>query len=340
MEISWQKVAPLAFESKDRPIECQLRPLGPDGAAAHDEGMTNNQLAIIGGGPAGMAAALIAGRARLNAVLLDANAPRNAVAHASHGFLTRDGAHASELHEVALGQLEKYPTVRYLRTRVEDVVPERGGFQLTTTTGDIRAERVVFATGFRTDFSTVGLPNIDALYGRSVFPCPFCDGFEISDRRLAVFASEAASHMAPLLRMWSDDVIVFTNGRPIDAEARQMLETRRIPIEDGRIEQFEHRDGQLTHVVMADGTKVARDAGFLGESHAVLGTDLPARLGVETAIHPFMGAEHYEADDFGKTAVDRVYVVGDLKRVFGGITAAAHDGYMCAAGIVNEIAHG
>lgn len=298
-----------------------------------------NQLAIIGGGPAGMAAALIAGRARVNAVLLDAHSPRNAVAHASHGFLTRDGAHASELHEVALEQLEKYPTVRYVRERVEDVVPVSGGFRIATAAGrDWSAQRVVFATGLRTDLSTVGLENIDAVYGRSVFPCPFCDGFEVSDRRLAVFASAAASHMAPLLRMWSGDVIVFTNGRPLGPEDRQTIEGRGIVVEDGSIECLEHEGGRLIHVVLADGRRVARDAGFLGEPHAVLATDLPARLGVGTAVHPFMGSEHYEADEFGKTGVDGVYVVGDLKRVFGGITAAAHDGYMCAAGIVNELA--
>ncbi|MEM7156722.1 MAG: NAD(P)/FAD-dependent oxidoreductase [Myxococcota bacterium] len=302
--------------------------------------MTHTQLAIIGGGPAGMAATLVAGRARLNALLLDANDPRNAVAHASHGFLTRDGAHASELHDIAQAQLHKYPTVRTVAERVEDVVPTDGGFRLVTTAGHERlAERVVFATGFRTDLRPVGIENIEAVYGCTVFPCPFCDGFEFSDRRVAVFASVAAAHMGPLLRMWSSDVIVFTNGHPLTPEDREQLDARAIPIEDAPIDRLEHREGKMSRVVLADGRSVARDVGFLGEPHAELGTDLPARLGVPTALHPFMGAEHYEADDFGKTAVDGVYVVGDLKRVFGGITAAAHDGYMCVAGIVNELAH-
>ena len=301
--------------------------------------MTTVQLAIIGGGPAGMAAALIAGRARLDAVVLDARSPRNAVAHASHGFLTRDGAHAHELHEVAHQQLAKYPTVRYAHASVEHVVADGGGFRLTSKAGDEwSAERVVFATGFRTDLSTVGLVNIEAVYGSSVFPCPFCDGFEVGDRRLAVFAAAAAAHMGPLLRMWSNDVVVFTNGQPLQPEDRAALERHGVPIEAGHIASLAHDDGQLRHVVMADGREIPRDAGFLGEPHAVLGTDLPARLGVSIAEHPFMRAEHYEADDFGKTNVEGVYVVGDLKRVFGGITAAAHDGYMCAAGIVSELA--
>lgn len=301
--------------------------------------MSKVQLVIIGAGPAGMAAALIAGRARLDAVVLDARSPRNAVAHASHGFLTRDGAHASELREVAQEQLTKYPTVRYEHASVEDVVAGADGFRITTNAADEwRAARVVFATGFRTDLSTVGLADVDALYGKSVFPCPFCDGFEVGDRRLAVFASAAAAHMGPLLRMWSSDVVVFTNGRPLAPEDRQTLELHGVPIETGRIASLAHDDGQLRRVVMSDGREIPRDAGFLGEPHAELGTDLPARLGVSIAEHPFMRAEHYEADDFGKTNVEGVYVVGDLKRVFGGITAAAHDGYMCAAGIVNELA--
>ena len=194
--------------------------------------------------------------------------------------------------------------------------------------------------GLRTDFSTAGLPDIEKVYGRSVFPCPFCDGFEVSDQRLAVFASAAASHMGPLLRRWSDDVVVFTNGGPLEAEDRDELERAGVGVEVTPIEALEHDSGMLKSVVLADGRTVLRDAGFLGEPHAVLGTDLPAQLGVKTAVHPIMASPHYEADDFGKTAVRGVYVVGDLKRVFGGITAAAHDGYLCAAGIVHGLAHG
>lgn len=287
-----------------------------------------------------MAAALIAGRARLNTIVVDGQTPRNAVAHASHGFLTRDGAHASELHHVAREQLTKYSTVRYVRDRVTDITPSDGRFRVGTASGDEwSSPRVVFATGLRTDFSAVALPNIDQLYGRSIFPCPFCDGFEVSDQRLAVFASDAASHMGPLLRRWSDDIVVFTNGRPLDAEDLQELERAGVVVETASIERLKHDDGMLTAVALSDGRLVPRDAGFLGEPHAVLGTDFPERLGVVTSVHPIMASPHYEADDFGKTAVDGVYVVGDLKRVFGGITAAAHDGYLCAAGIVHELAH-
>ncbi len=182
------------------------------------------------------------------------------------------------------------------------------------------------------------LPDLEKVYGRSVFPCPFCDGFEVADRALAVFASSAASHMAPLLRRWSDDVVVFTNGRPIDAADRKRLEQRGIPVEEARVERLAHKGDQLVGVVLEGGREVPREAGFLGEPHALLGTDLPARLGVSTAVHPMMGVEHFEADELGKTSAEGVYVVGDLKRGFGGITAAAHDGYACIAGIVHELA--
>lgn len=296
------------------------------------------QLLIIGGGPAGMAAALLAGRARLDTVLVNVGNPRNAASHASHGFLTRDGVQALELQQIALEQLEKYPSVRHVRDSVVDVVPQDGGFSVVGSSGRWLATRVIFATGFRTTFDSSGLPDVDAVYGRSVFPCPFCDGFEVADRPLAVFASSTALHMAKMIRIWSDDLVVFTNGRPIDPEDLRALQADGIPVETASIERLVHDDGALQSVSLDDGRSIPREAGFLGEVHFAAGTDLPARLGVGTAVHPMIAVEHFEADEFGKTSVEGIYVVGDLKRVFGGITAAAHDGYSCVTGIVHELA--
>lgn len=296
------------------------------------------QLLIVGGGPAGMAAALIAGRARLRALVVNAEAPRNAIAHASHGFLTRDGAHASELLALAKAQLEPYTTVDYVVDKVAEVVRDDSGFVVTAASGARwRTRRVVFATGYRTDLAGLELPGLDEVYGRSVFPCPFCDGFEHADRALAVFSWNMASHLAPMVRLWSEDIVVFTHGNRLDDETLGSLRARGIRVERARIRRLEHKDGQLRAVLLDGGASIPREAGFLGEEHAVPTSSLPTELGVPRATHVW-GMEHYDADDFGKTAVEGVYVIGDLKRVFGGITAAAHDGYTCAAGIVHEVA--
>ncbi len=300
--------------------------------------MRSLDLLIVGGGPAGMAAALVAGRARLRTVVVNSEKPRNAASHASHGFLTRDGAHASELLAIAKSQLGKYPSVDYFVGSVANVRRDDDAFIVDGGEGEQwRALRVVFATGYRTELSTVELPGIEEVYGRSVFPCPFCDGFEHADEKLAVFTWEVVEHMAPLVKLWSSDVVVFTHGRRVEEATRKMLAERGIGLHEQRVRALEHRDGKLSAVLLEDGERVPREAGFLGHEHAVPATELPGALGVSVGENMW-GMKHYAADDMGKTDQPGVYVVGDLKRVFGGITGAAHDGYNCAVGIAHEVA--
>src|SRR5690606_5582010 len=171
--------------------------------------------------------------------------------------------------------------------------------------------------------------------GRSVFPCPFCDGFEVADQPLAVFAWSGAGH-AMLYQRWSNDIVVFTHGHTIPEETRSTLTTHGMRVETSPVSRLHHQDGKLSSVELRDGTQIARTAGFLAEPHAVPASTLPAELGVERTTNDW-GMEHYVADDFGRTKVPGVYVIGDLKRVFGGVSAASHDGYQCAAGIVRDM---
>jgi len=282
-----------------------------------------------------MSAALLAGRSRLKTLVVNGESPRNAVAHASHGFFTRDGAHSSELLAIAKAQLETYPSVSYRVGEVASAERAEEGFVVTGRDGaEWRAERLMLATGYRTELASIGVPGLEAVWGRSVFPCPFCDGFERADQRFAVFASEMLP-FASVVANWSKDVVVFTNGREYPEDVRDALVAKGIPVETGAIRELRSEEGKLRAVVLEDGREVARDAGFVGEEHAVPATDLAERLGVPTTTNDW-GMTHFDADDFGKTSVPGVYVVGDMKRVFGGIPAAVHDGYLCVAGIVHE----
>jgi thioredoxin reductase len=148
-------------------------------------------LTIVGGGPAGMSAALVAGRAMLRTVIVNAENPRNQVTTGSHGFLTRDGVHPREILAVGKEQLAKYETVEYVQGTVGAVRGHvDGGF--TADLGDtkvLRTKRIVIATGYRDDLSELKLVGIEDVYGRSVYPCVFCDGFEQRNKRLALFDS-------------------------------------------------------------------------------------------------------------------------------------------------------
>lgn len=297
--------------------------------------MQSADLVIVGGGPSGMSAALLAGRARLRTVVINAEAPRNAVTHASRGFLSRDGIAPADLFAVSKHQLDRYESVEYITGTVNNVQRHDGGWLVTSGIDQWITTRVLFAMGLRPDLSMAGIPDLDALYGTSIFPCPFCDGFEIADRPLAVFASFTAKNFVPVVLQWSSDVIVFTNDRPVSSEDLNALRSMGVRVETLPVVRLEHETGHLRRVVLDNDISIPREAGFISDPHARLRSPLLDRLGLP--VKPSLwGFESYVADDFGKTELEGIYVVGDLKRVFGGTTAAAHDGYLCVAGIVHE----
>lgn len=292
-------------------------------------------LAIVGGGPAGMSAALIAGRALLSAVVVNAEAPRNAATRASHGFLTRDGAHPLELLEIGKRQLERYDTVAYVADRVVGVEATDASFVVTAASGAAyAAHRVLFATGLRDRIDRLGIPGLEAVYGTSVFPCPFCDGWEHRDLPLALFGRGAwIGAFAKTIRHWSRDLVLFTDGdTTLPTDTRAALERRGVRIETGEIAQLDHVDGELRAVVLESARRVERRAGFLLDTGEERATDLPVKLGVAPSEDGT-----YEADENGKTGVAGVYVVGDGRTGFGGLIAAAAEGARAAEGIVHEV---
>jgi thioredoxin reductase len=163
---------------------------------------------IVGGGAAGLSAALILGRARRRALVIDDGHRRNAAVEASHGFFTRDGVPPAELIRLSRAELAAYPSIEFLNASVLRAARERDGFALSLESGaTIRAKRLLLATGV---FDVV--PDIDGLaerWGKSVFVCPFCDGWEVQGQRIAVYGKgRDAVELAQELHGWSDDLVV------------------------------------------------------------------------------------------------------------------------------------
>src|SRR5436853_2415150 len=137
--------------------------------------------AIIGGGPAGLNAALVLGRARRAVLLFDDNQPRNAVTQETHGFLTRDGVKPGELRHLAHLELRKYPTVEIRHTRITDVRNHEGLFELVADNSDVvQARALILATGLKETLPAIA--GIHDYYGKSLFNCPYCDGWELRDK--------------------------------------------------------------------------------------------------------------------------------------------------------------
>src|SRR5690606_33431737 len=137
--------------------------------------------AIIGGGPAGLNAALVLGRARRHILLFDNNNPRNAVTQESHGFITRDGIKPTEFRKIAHKEISRYPSVKFKKKQITSVVKNDSLFELRTSENEIyQAKSIIIATGLKER-----IPEVDKFsdyYGKSLFNCPYCDGWELRDK--------------------------------------------------------------------------------------------------------------------------------------------------------------
>lgn len=269
--------------------------------------------AIIGGGPAGLQAALVLGRARRSVLVFDDNQPRNAVTHESHGFLTRDGIVPGELRRIAHEELAKYPSVTLRRARVTDVRRgreengEESGFALVADDGaTAQARTIILATGLRE--SLPATPGIRDYYGKSLFSCPYCDGWELRDRPLVVIAEDGqrAFHLAKVVWNWSHDLMLCTNGHIIlSAEQKAVLQRNGIEVVEGAITALVGTDGMLERVVFASHEASAREGGFV-VSQLSQASELGAQLGCA------MNAQgNMVIDELGRTPVPGVYAAGD-----------------------------
>ena len=280
---------------------------------------------IVGAGPAGLSAALILGRCRRRVLVCDAGHPRNAVSHALHGFLTRDGIEPAELRRVGREQLRRYPSVEVRDIEVVDGKCETHGFAVTFSDGTtLSCRKLLLATGV-VDL----LPQIagfQAFYGRSVFHCPYCDGWEVRDQPLAIYGSgEHGTGLALELTAWSADLVLCTDGgaRPTGHDADR-LKGHGIGLREEPIARLEGRDGILERIVFTTGDVLERRAMFFSTGEHQ-GSDLAARLGCAFTAKGAVQTGEYEI-----TNVSGLYVAGDASRFVQLAIVAAAEGAAAA----------
>ena len=286
---------------------------------------------VIGGGPAGMSAALVAGRGRKQVLLIDEENPRNAVTHESHAFLTRDGIKPEVFREKGRRDLLKYPTISIKKSKILSIEKAlEDSFELTAESGEvINAKSVVLATGV-----TETLPNVKGIenyYGSSIFSCPFCDGWEMKDRPLVLIAeSVQALHVIKLLKNWTDDLIVATNGNGIfDADQKRLLEANNIRLIEERIVELKGIDGELQSIVFENGEDIKRSGGFCT---TVLDNKLPfiEQLGIEVNEAGFI-----ITDAMGHTNIKGIYAAGEITGP-SQLIVSASQGHMVGIGIIAD----
>ena len=283
---------------------------------------------VVGGGAAGLSAALVLGRALRTTLVCDSGHPRNARARAVHAFLTRDGIPPSELRAAARAELARYETVTLRDVLVTDVRRDEDGFAFTLEGGEEgRARRVLLATGVVDVLPA--LLGLEELYGASVFHCPFCDGWEVRGGALAVYGNgENAAGLALELKAWSADVVLLGTAPPAD---RERLEAEGIAVEEEPVARLEAIGGKLSRVVFADGRELAREALFFSTGHGQ-GSDLAERLGC-----PLDDKGAVATVDATRTCVPGVFVAGDASRQSHMVVVAAAEGALAAIAIHNEL---
>ncbi|MGZ0211423.1 MAG: NAD(P)/FAD-dependent oxidoreductase [Actinomycetales bacterium] len=262
---------------------------------------------IVGGGPAGLSAALNLARARRRTLVLDSNRPRNSATFHSHGFLSRDGISPLELRKMGREELEQYPNVSFERTIVEGIEPRvgDGGFTVTHRGGAVTTRTVLIATGLREVLPK--LPTLRAFYGTSIHSCMECDGYEYADKPIALIGhTNDLAERALLLSQWSRDLIVFTQGvGRVSAADEAMLAQRGVRVDHREVADVAgDRDG-LTGVVLADGDTVAREAAFVRP-------DYETALDYAEGLQLTLDAEGLiVVDAAGRTSAAGAYAIGD-----------------------------
>ena len=284
---------------------------------------------IVGAGPAGLSAALVLGRACRRALVFDDNRPRNRFASAIHGYLTRDGVAPGDFRQLARDELRQYETVQIMAAEVVQAGRHPDGTFVVELEDGRRfsGRRLLLATGVVDHVPDV--PGLAALYGTSVFHCPYCDGWEVRGQPLAVYGCNRRGYgLALELTGWTRDVVLCSDGScELDGGEIATLGRNRIPVREERIARLEGRDGRLERIVFEAGDVLERRALFFttGQTQS---SQLARSLGCEFNDKGTVRTGPYES-----TTVPGLYVAGDASRAVQWVVVAAAEGAEAAYSI-------
>lgn len=292
---------------------------------------------IVGGGPAGLSAALVLGRCRRRVLVCDAGQPRNAASHGLHMFITRDGIAPAEFLRIAREQLQPYDSVQLCNIRVSDAKRITGGFEITLEAQNgeaeerVRARKLLLATGVVDTLPQIA--GLADLYGTSVFHCPYCDGWEMRDQPLAIYGKgENGCGLALELSFWSSELILCTDGpSELSQEDRKRLENRKIKVREDKMARLEGNNGELEKIVFETGEPILVRGMFFSTGHEQ-GSGLAKELGCKFTSEGCVDTGEYEI-----TSVPGVYVAGDSSRLAQFVIVAASEGTQAALAINKEL---
>jgi len=283
---------------------------------------------IAGAGPAGLSAALVLGRACRRVLLCDTGTPRSWASKEMHAYLSRDCTSPTRFRDISHREVLKYPGVRFAPVEVVTARPEGGHFHVELAGRQpVRARKMLIATGL---FDIVPrIPGIEELFGRTVFQCPYCDGWEMRGRRIAVYGKrQRGLQMARAMTAWARDIVLLTDGRAgYSLDERRQLERNDIRVIEKRVARLEGARGKLSAVAFRDDERLPRDALFFdtpSRNQSKLAQSLRCQFGRDGGVL---------CGDYEATSVPGVFVAGNIIRDVQLSIVAAAEGARAAFGI-------
>jgi len=302
-----------------------------------DELRSTHDVVVIGGGAAGLSGALMLARSRRSVAVIDSGSPRNAPADGIHGLLGYDGMPPSEYLRRGRADVRRYGGA-VIDGEVRGIRRDDSGFEIELTDGrQTRARRILLAAGLVDE-----LPEIDGLaqrWGRDLVHCPYCHGWEVRDRSIAVIATgPMAVHLTLLWRQLSDRVALLLNGIELPSDQLEQLAGRGVQIVEGKAISVVTADDAVTGMSLADGNVHPCEVIAVGTRMVARGTHLLAPLGVTVSEHPSGMGIYVPSDPAGRTDVPGVWVAGNVTDPSAQVGAAAAGGAMAGAQLNADLA--
>lgn len=289
-------------------------------------------IAVIGGSFAGLSAALQLARARRRVAIFDTGMRRNRFAASSHGFLAQDGQPPAAIVAQARSQLAAYPTVQWLEHEVEAVAGSADAFELRAGGQAWQARRLLLAMGVADGLPPV--PGLAERWGRSVFHCPYCHGYELQQGRIGVIATGPSSlHQALLLPEWGPTTFFLQDALTLGEQEAGQLAARGVSVEATPIAAIVDE----ARVLLADGRSLDF-AGLFTASRTAPASPLAAQLGCEHEEGPL--GPFVKTGAMKETTVPGVFACGDLARAAGNVAMAVGDGAMAGAAVHRSLVFG
>lgn len=282
---------------------------------------------IVGGGPAGLNAAIILGRCRRKVLVFDSEQYRNRCSHGIHNYLTRDDILPHEFLQLCHKELEKYCVQKIHKKVISAKKNEEGNFLVKDENGTAYySKKLLIATGLQDTIPDI--EGFEDFFGRSIFHCPYCDGWEVRDRKIGVYArNKEGWELALTLKGWSSDVCLYTDGKhKVKPNQKEYLDANEIPVITAPILKLEGKEGQLQKIIFKNGEKRDCDALFFVNGYTQR-CNIAEAFGCEVSKKGVIVTNRYQ-----QTNIEGLYVAGDAAKDMQFVVVAGAEG--AKAGVI------